>query len=111
VVPDAAVDHARRRVTGDARLASSHLVRPYTWPVLGTLVVTFIVTSIVTDIPDYALGDIGPVATWLIAVIASSLTAPFSAHVRTVIYYRITDPENRVINPDVHTWLSVWEAA
>jgi hypothetical protein len=98
---------------GDAPLASSHLVRPYTWPVLGTVVVTFIVTSIVNTAIPLGIGfrDVGPFANWLIVVIASSLTAPFSAHVLTVIYYRITDPENRVIHPDVRTWRSVWEAA
>jgi hypothetical protein len=98
---------------GDARLASSHLVRPYTWPVLGTIVVTFVVTTIVNSVIPFGVefGDVGPVIKWVVAVIASSLTAPFSAHVLSVLYYRITDPENRVIHPDVRTWRSVWEGA
>ena len=58
---------------GDAWLASSHLVRPYTWPVLGTLVVTFVVTSIIdTVIPiGIEFRDVGPLATWLIELLAS----------------------------------------
>ena len=41
----------------------------------------------------------------------SSLTAPFDAHVLTVIYYRLTDSEVPVIHPAVLQWDSVWEAA
>jgi hypothetical protein len=36
-------------------------------------------------------------------------TSAFEAHVLSVIYYRITDPETRVIHPDVRSWQSVWE--
>jgi hypothetical protein len=98
---------------GDARRRSSDLVRSYTWSVLGIIVATYVVTSVIdAGIPLFLLfRDIGPVAGWLIRVAASSVTAPFFAHVLTVIYYRITQPEHPVIHPDVRTWRSVWQGA
>jgi hypothetical protein len=39
----------------------------------------------------------------------SSLTAPFLAHLLTVIYYRRADQGRPVIDPAVLTWRSVWE--
>jgi hypothetical protein len=42
------------------------------------------------------------------AFVWTSLTAPFAAHVLTVIYYHLTDPARPVIHDDVFTWPSVW---
>ena len=39
----------------------------------------------------------------------SSLTAPFAAHVLTVLYYRLADATRPVIDPEVLKWRSVWE--
>jgi hypothetical protein len=39
----------------------------------------------------------------------SALTAPFVAHVLTVIYYRRSDAERPVIDPSVLQWKNVWE--
>jgi hypothetical protein len=52
-----------------------------------------------------------PAVLYAVVVAASAVAAPFEAHVLSVIYYRITDPENRVIHPDVRSWQSVWEGA
>jgi hypothetical protein len=41
----------------------------------------------------------------------SSLTAPFEAHVLSVLFYRLTDPERPVIHEDVARWRSVWAGA
>ena len=43
------------------------------------------------------------------SLVWGSLTAPFTAYVLTVIYYRIVDPEQPVINDAVRTWTSVWK--
>jgi len=52
----------------------------------------------------------GPTA-YLLPFVWNSVTAPFTAHVLTVIYYRLTDPERPVIHEDLLGWSSVWEAA
>jgi hypothetical protein len=44
----------------------------------------------------------------LLTFIWSTLTAPFQAHVLTVIYYRLADPERPIIDPAVLRWSSVW---
>lgn len=47
-------------------------------------------------------------ARFALALAWSSATAPFSAHVLTVVYYRLTDPERPVVHEDVRRWTSVW---
>jgi multisubunit Na+/H+ antiporter MnhG subunit len=47
----------------------------------------------------------------LFSFVWSSLTAPFEAHVLSVVYYRLTDPERPVIHEDVAKWRSVWAGA
>jgi hypothetical protein len=42
------------------------------------------------------------------AVAWSSVRAPFTAHVLTVLYYRLTEPEQPVVHEDVWRWTSVW---
>src|SRR4051794_22054988 len=96
---------------GAARARSRELVKPYTWTVLGTLIVTFIATGIVNGIAPaiFRASGAGPVLEYVITVVSSGLTAPFVAHVLTVIYYRITDASRPVISPEVSEWPSVWE--
>jgi hypothetical protein len=52
--------------------------------------------------------DVDAVASILFSFVWSSLTAPFEAHVLSVVYYRLTDPERPVIHEDVRHWRSVW---
>jgi hypothetical protein len=98
---------------GEARRRSSAQVKPYTWGVFGIVLATFAATSIINSvIPGIVgLGHHGTLFRFLLAVVASSLTAPFSAHVLTVLYYRLTDPDHPVIHPGVRAWRSVWAGA
>jgi hypothetical protein len=97
----------------DARYESRVRVTPYTWSVLGVVVATFVTTALITaGIPSVvAHRHVGAVGAYLVTVAASALTAPFYAHVLTVIYYRITEPDRPVIHPDVLGWRSVWKGA
>ena len=54
---------------------------------------------------------VGWITIYAIGFAWKSLTAPLEAHVLTVIYYRLTEPERPVIHEDVAGWESVWEAA
>jgi cytochrome c oxidase assembly factor CtaG len=93
----------------EARHASSTMVRGKTWTVLGAVVVAFLLITLVPAAVslehgfdsygfEYALFDLA----W------SSVTAPLYAHVLTVIYYKLVDPERPIIHLDVKTWRSVW---
>ena len=96
-------------VTHGAAAKSSSLVQGKTQTVLLALVVSFAIIGIPAYIVYFA-----PIALYwqlLFSFVWGSLTAPFSAHLLTVIYYRITDPERPVIDNSVSSWKSLWKAA
>jgi hypothetical protein len=91
---------------GAARERSSDLVRGRTATVALIVVVTFVVTNAIF----WPVGFVGldPRIRFPLGLAWASVTAPFSAHVLTVLYYRITEPERPVIHEDVRRWTSVW---
>jgi hypothetical protein len=50
-------------------------------------------------------------ALWVGGTVASAVTAPYTAHVLTVLYYRLTEPESPVLPPapKLETWQSIWD--
>jgi hypothetical protein len=98
---------------GGALKRSDALITPHTWRVAGVVVATSLVTlAVAGGVSTYvAFGDIPLLWGWLARVGVLSITAPFSAHVLSVLYYAVTDPERPVIDPDVRTWRSVWQGA
>ncbi len=96
----------------EARNASSVMVRGKTWTVLGAILVAFLLTTVIpaTLALQYAYGSYG-IEQALFDLLWLSLTAPFYAHVLTVIYYKLADPERPIIHPDVAGWSSVWRGA
>jgi hypothetical protein len=44
---------------------------------------------------------------WLAAALASALVTPYAGHALSVVYYRLTDPEQPVIADKTH-WQSIW---
>jgi hypothetical protein len=89
-----------------ARQRSAELVRGRTSTVALIVVVTFVLTALVF----WPVAFVGLDARIRFALTLgwASVTAPFSAHVLTVVYYRLTDPERPVIHEDVRRWTSVW---
>lgn len=96
-----------RRGVGDARRRSAELVTGHTGAVLGRLLVAFVIVWVPGVAIGFGLLD-HPVLAILLGFVWSSLTAPFQAHLLTVIYYRLQEPERPVIHPDVLRWRSVW---
>lgn len=95
---------------GDARRRSSSLVRGQTGRVLWIIVVTFVLTSVVASVIGASLFWLPTLlGTWLAGLIAASLTTPFEAHVLTVLYYRLTEPERPVVPERPRRWKTVWE--
>jgi hypothetical protein len=92
-----------------ARLRSSALVKGQTGVVLACVLLAYLINAAITWGVFFAHIDFG--VTTLITFAWSSLTAPFQAHVLTVIYYRLADPERPIVDPEVFTWRSVWVGA
>ncbi len=75
--------------------------------VLGAVLLSWLLTSVPLIVAGFALHH--DAARYLVLLfIWRSLTAPFEAHVLTVIYYRLADPQRPVIEPAVLHWRSVW---
>jgi len=76
---------------------------------LGVVVTSFLLT---TGIPDalalFAYHYVWNWATWALAVLISAMLAPYQAHVLSVLYYRLVEPERPAVDPKVWTWPSVW---
>jgi hypothetical protein len=75
---------------------SSEAVRGQTGRVLAIVGVAFLVLAVPADLIFYLV--LGRGTQWQIfSFVWSSLTAPFEAHVVSVVYYRLTDPERPVL--------------
>ena len=87
----------------DAIRKSSRVVRGQTGRVLAIVGVAFLAIAIPAQLLFYLVFGRG--TEWeVVSFISSSLTAPFEAHVLSVLYYRLTDPERPVIH-------AVWAGA
>jgi len=95
----------------DALDKSRATVGGRTWEVMWIVVATFVLLAGSSNLIIYFALPEGPVPAILFSFLWSSLTAPFEAHVLSVVYYRLTDPERPVIHEDVVRWRSVWEGA
>lgn len=97
---------------GEAFSRSSTLVKGRT----GRVLVLVVVANVITNVAGFAirsafgfLPDFG--AIWIGGTIASAIAVPYEAHVLTVLYYRLTEPERPVLpeEPPRETWRSVWD--
>ena len=75
---------------------SSAAIRGRTGRVLAIVGAAFLLLAVPADLVFYLV--LGRGTQWqLFSFVWSSLTAPFEAHVLSVLYYRLTDPERPVI--------------
>jgi hypothetical protein len=89
---------------------SRELVRGRTWPVFWVLALSFLLTAIIPGAIEAAVFgfETSHLDTFAGAVV-SAVTAPYAAHVLSVLYYRLTDPDRPTIDPVVREWPSVWK--
>jgi hypothetical protein len=91
----------------DAFRRSSEIVRGQTGRVLVVIVIADIITGIVGAFFGFLPGFLGA---WVGGTIAGALAVPFEAHVLTVLYYRLTQPEVPILPaPGGKSWPSVWD--
>jgi len=107
-VPLVMIERLSRR---DAFRRSSELVRGRTGKVLLLVLITFAISAVAgiairaafTFLPNFA-------ANWIGGTVAGALTVPFQAHVLTVLYYRLTEPERPILPEQTRaSWQSVWD--
>jgi hypothetical protein len=107
-VPLVMIERLKRR---DAFARSSALVRGRTGRVLVLVLITYLISGLgallirepFTFLPSFA-------AAWIGGTIAGAITVPIEAHVLTVLYYRLTEPERPILPEATRTsWQSVWD--
>lgn len=99
-----------RRSVGDARERSRALVLGHTGPVLFRIGIVFLAISIPSAVAQIFYLRHHAATEVVVSFVWSTLTAPFQAHLLSVLYYRLKEPDRPVVHPDVATWSSVWEA-
>jgi hypothetical protein len=98
------------RGTFDALGRSREIVRGRTWPVLLVVAASFLLTGVIpvaTALAVFGVHDSN--ARTVSGAAVATLTTPYAAHVLSVLYYRLTDPERPAIDPAVRSWPSVWK--
>lgn len=98
---------------GQAFARSRLLVKGRTGRVLVLVVVANIITTLI-GVGIRALFGFLPqfAGIWVGGTIASAIAVPYEAHVLTVLYYKLTEPERPVLPeepPPRERWRSVWD--
>jgi hypothetical protein len=95
------------RGTRDAFRRSSELVRGQTGRVLVLVVIANFVTVVVGSLFNFLPGFLGA---WIGGTLAGAITVPYEAHVLTVLYYRLTEPDVPILpEPGQKAWPSIWD--
>jgi Membrane domain of glycerophosphoryl diester phosphodiesterase len=95
----------------DALRRSREIVRGNGWRVWRTLFWTGLLQGLVTIPFSAAAFAAGPFGWWVAVTLASALTAPYTAHVLTIVYYGLVEPERPVALESGQRWQSIWAEA
>ena len=71
-----------------------------------------LITGLGNLLVSFAFVFLSPFLTaWIGGAVAGAITVPYEAHVFTVLYYKLTEPEQPVLpeEPPRETWRSVWD--
>lgn len=100
-----------RRGTREAFTRSAEIVRGQTGRVLALFVISAFITGVASIVITGVFAFLPTFfAYWVGGTVAGALAVPFQAHVLTVLYYRLTDPERPVLPPErPGGWQSVWD--
>jgi hypothetical protein len=79
------------------------------WNVFKVLFAVGLITGLVS-LPFTLVGlREGPFGWWVAVTLGSVLTAPYTAHALTVVYYALTQPGQPVVLPPAQQWHSIWD--
>jgi hypothetical protein len=79
--------------------------RDYTWTALGAIFISALITSAPLSLFNRST-SLSTTTYLIVLFVWRALTAPFEAHVLSVIYYRLVDPERPVIHPEITRGIS-----
>jgi hypothetical protein len=92
---------------------SSQLVKGHTGRVLVLVIITTLLTGLTSVVIHVPFSSLPPFASiWIGGTVAAAITTPYAAHVLTVLYYKLTEPERPVLPhepPQRESWRSVWD--
>jgi hypothetical protein len=98
------------RRTFDALERSRKLVLGHSWGVFWVVAASFVLTGLIPGAIESAVFRLHTSnLRTIVSAAVSTVTAPYAAHVLSVLYYRLTDPDRPTIDPAVRTWPSVWK--
>jgi hypothetical protein len=105
-VPVAMLEEGTAR---EAMQKSREIVRGNGWNVFKVLFAVGLITGFVS-IPFALVGaHQGPFGWWVAVTLGSMLTAPYTAHALTVVYYALVQPGRPVVLPPAQSWHSIWD--
>lgn len=108
-VPLVVIERLKRR---EAFARSSELVRGRTGRVLVLVLMTYVISGVAAIVLAAAFATLPNfLAAWIGGAVAGAIAVPYQAHVLTVLYYRLTDPERPILpaEPTGESWKSVWD--
>ena len=101
-----ALERSRRLVRGSEGPSQ----RDQTWSVFGVVALSYLLTGLIPAVIETAAFRLHTSnLRTVVAAVISAVTAPYAAHVLSVLYYRLTDPDRPAIDPAVQSWPSVWK--
>jgi uncharacterized membrane protein YesL len=92
-----ALRRSREMVAGNGRAVFSVIF--FVGLLTGVVSIPFLIVA----------GHAGMFGWWLAVTLSSMLTAPYTAHALTVVYYVLAEPQRPVILDPGHRWQSVWD--
>ncbi|HET8894791.1 MAG TPA: hypothetical protein VFM96_11910 [Gaiellaceae bacterium] len=108
-VPLVVIERLKRR---EAFARSSELVRGRTGRVLMLVLITFVISGIAALVIGAVFAPLPNfLAAWIGGTVAGAIAVPFQAHMLTVLYYTLTEPERPILpdEPVRTSWKSVWD--
>ena len=108
-VPLVVIERLKRR---EAFARSSELVRGRTGRVLMLVLIANVISGVAAIAISSAFAALPNfLAAWIGGTVAGAISVPFQAHVLTVLYYRLTEPERPILpaEPSGKSWNSVWD--
>jgi hypothetical protein len=90
---------------------STEIVRGRTGKVLLVVVLAALIAGVSSIAITYAFTFLPNfLAVWLGGTVAGALTVPYQAHVLTVLYYKLTEPDTPVLaGTPTKPWSSIWD--
>jgi hypothetical protein len=95
---------------GDAMRRSRSIVDGNGWNIFKVLFACGLLTGLARFPFLFVGAKAGPFGSWVALTLSAALTAPYTAHALTVVYYTLLDPGRPVALGPAQRWESVWQA-